>query len=235
MVKEEFPNEEILTLKDEPKKQNQNESWSMFFDGASNIMGHGIGAILMSSQGKHISVTTRLDFECTNNMAEYEACILGLQAALDNKVTKLEVYDDSTLVIYQLRDEWETKDYKLIPYQAYVQDLMSQFESINFEHTPREGNQLADALATLSSMFAIKEGGEILVIRIKRHETQAHCCTLEEKEDAHSWYFDINKYIKEGKYPVGASDNDKKIIRRRLSDSYYMRTSCTRRILIPSC
>nr|KYP49961.1 Retrovirus-related Pol polyprotein from transposon 297 family [Cajanus cajan] len=78
MVKEEFPDEEILTLKDEPKKQSQNESWLMFFDGASNIMGHGIGAILISSQGKHIPVTARLDFECTNNMAEYEACILGL-------------------------------------------------------------------------------------------------------------------------------------------------------------
>nr|KYP42715.1 hypothetical protein KK1_035862 [Cajanus cajan] len=74
----------------------------MFFDKASNIMGHGIRAVLISSQGKHIPVTARLDFECTNNMAEYEACILGLQAALDNEVTKLEVYDDSALVIYQL-------------------------------------------------------------------------------------------------------------------------------------
>uniref|UniRef100_A0A151UHB9 RNase H type-1 domain-containing protein n=1 Tax=Cajanus cajan TaxID=3821 RepID=A0A151UHB9_CAJCA len=62
------------------------------------------------------------------------------------------------------------KDYKLIPYRAYVQDLMSQFESINFEHTPRDGNQLVDALATLSSMFAIKEGCEILVIKIRRHD-----------------------------------------------------------------
>ncbi|XP_020224212.1 uncharacterized protein LOC109806254 [Cajanus cajan] len=158
MVKEEFLDEEILTLKDEPKKQSQNESWSMFFDGPSNIMGHGIRAILMSSQGKHIPVTARLYFECTNNMSEYEACILGLQATLDNKVTKLEVYDDSALRIYQIRDEWETKDHKLIHYRAYVQDLVSQFESINFEHTPRKGNQLADALPTFSSMFAIKKG-----------------------------------------------------------------------------
>ncbi|XP_020207429.1 uncharacterized protein LOC109792429 [Cajanus cajan] len=116
MVKEEFPDEEILTLKDELEKKSQNESWSMFFDGASNIMGHGIGAILMSSQGKHIPMMARLDFECTNNMTEYEACILGLQAVLDNKVTKLEVYDDLALVIYQLWDEWKIKDHKLIPY-----------------------------------------------------------------------------------------------------------------------
>nr|KYP31139.1 hypothetical protein KK1_048858 [Cajanus cajan] len=97
----------------------------MFFDGASNLMGHGIGAIVMSSQGKHILVTTRLDFECTNNIAEYEACTLGLQAALDNSITKLEVYDNSALVIHQLRDKWEMRDHKLIPYQPYIQDLIS--------------------------------------------------------------------------------------------------------------
>nr|KYP74061.1 Retrotransposable element Tf2 [Cajanus cajan] len=50
------------------KNKNQKESWSMFFDGASNLMGHRIDTILMSSQGKHIPVMARLDFEYTNNM-----------------------------------------------------------------------------------------------------------------------------------------------------------------------
>nr|KYP43667.1 hypothetical protein KK1_034895 [Cajanus cajan] len=96
------------------------------------------------------------------------------------------------------------------------QGPMTQFESINFEYTPREGNKLADALATLSSMFSIKEGYEMPIIRIRRHETQAHYCALEEKDDDHPWYFDIQQYIKEGKYPVRASNNDKKMIRRRV-------------------
>nr|KYP50687.1 Uncharacterized protein Mb2253c family [Cajanus cajan] len=220
MIKEEFPDEGILTLEDELEQQSQNESWSMFFDGASNIMGHGIGAILISSQGKHIPVTARLDFECTNNMAEYEACILGLQAALDNEVTKLEVYGDSALVIYQLRDEWETKDYKLIPYRAYVQDLMSQFESINFEHTPREGNQLADALAMLSSMFDIKEGCEIPAIKIRRHEILGILTSINTS--------------KKGNTQSGHLTTIRKQSDEGLLDSYYMRTSCTKRVLIPS-
>ncbi|XP_020209343.1 uncharacterized protein LOC109794300 [Cajanus cajan] len=104
-MKDDFPDEEILALGNDEEKQNKKESWSMFFDEASNLMGYGIGAILMPFQGKHILVTVRLDFECTNNMAGYEDCLLGLQVALDNNITKIEVYGDSALVIHQLRDE----------------------------------------------------------------------------------------------------------------------------------
>ncbi|XP_020236544.1 uncharacterized protein LOC109816086 [Cajanus cajan] len=82
-IKDDFLDEEILALGNDEEEQAQKESWSMFFDRASNLMGHGIGARLMLSQGKHIPS------QCTNIMAEYEACILGLQATLDNNITKL--------------------------------------------------------------------------------------------------------------------------------------------------
>ena len=49
-------------------------------------------------------------------MAEYEACALGVQVAIDYNVKLLKVYKDSALVIHQLRGEWETRDRKLIPY-----------------------------------------------------------------------------------------------------------------------
>lgn len=62
----------------------------------------------------------RLCFDYTNNVVEYETCILGLQAPVESKVRKLEVYDDSALVIYQIKGEWETREAKLIPYQAYI-------------------------------------------------------------------------------------------------------------------
>ena len=58
--------------------------------------------------GKYYPFTTRLDFNCTNNVGEYEACAMGLQAAIDKGVKELEMYGNSTLVIYQLQKEWET-------------------------------------------------------------------------------------------------------------------------------
>ena len=57
------------------------------------------------------------------------------------------------MVIHQLRGVWETRDHKLIPYQAYTKKLIEFFDDISFHHIPREENQMADALSTLASMF----------------------------------------------------------------------------------
>ena len=84
-----------------------------------------------------IPFTARLGFDSTNNMAEYEACTLGIQATIDFKVKLLKVYGDSALVIHQLRGEWETRDHKLIPYQAYIKKLTEFFDDISFHHIPR--------------------------------------------------------------------------------------------------
>ena len=88
----------------------------MWFDGASNAQGHGVGAILVTAENQCIPFTTRLGFYCMNNMAEYEACTLGIQPAIDFNVKLLKVYGYSALVIHQLKGEWETRDHKLIPY-----------------------------------------------------------------------------------------------------------------------
>ena len=58
----------------------------MWFDGASNALGHGVGAVLVSPDKQYILSVARLGFDCTNNMAEYEAYALGIQVCFDFKV-----------------------------------------------------------------------------------------------------------------------------------------------------
>ena len=68
-----FPNQELMyvaTIEERP--------WKLNFDGASNTVGNGIGAVLVSPNGDHYPFTSKLDFDCTNNMAKYEACIMGI-------------------------------------------------------------------------------------------------------------------------------------------------------------
>ena len=74
-------------------------------DGALNALGNGIGAMIISPKGYHTPYTARLCFNCTNNMAEYEACIMGLRAAIDLRVKFLSVFGDSALVISQIKGE----------------------------------------------------------------------------------------------------------------------------------
>ncbi|KAG8503449.1 hypothetical protein CXB51_001421 [Gossypium anomalum] len=99
-----FPNEELMCI-----AMTEDSLWRLNFDEASNAVGNGIGAVLVSPNGDHYPFTCKLDFDCTNNMAEYEACIMGLQATIERGIKTLELYRDSALVIYQLRGEWETR------------------------------------------------------------------------------------------------------------------------------
>ena len=73
----------------------------MVFNRASNALGNGIGVVIISPEGFHTPFTSRLCFDCTNNMAKYKACILGLKAAIDLRIKHLNVFGDSALVISQ--------------------------------------------------------------------------------------------------------------------------------------
>ena len=75
------------------------------FDGAVNVYGKGITVVIITPHGSHISFTVRLAFYCTNNMAEYEACIMGLKEAIDLRIKFLDVYGDSTLIVNQIKGE----------------------------------------------------------------------------------------------------------------------------------
>ena len=100
----EFPDENIMLVTDceEPgpdEGPEEGSRWSMYFYGASNALGNGIGAVITSPEGCHTPFTARLCFNCTNNMAEYEACIMGLRAAIDLRIKFLNIFGDSSLVI----------------------------------------------------------------------------------------------------------------------------------------
>ena len=53
--------------------------WKMFFDGASSSIGAGTGVIFISPCQETISLSYKLEFETTNNVAEYEALVLGMR------------------------------------------------------------------------------------------------------------------------------------------------------------
>ncbi|XP_059627759.1 uncharacterized protein LOC132270603 [Cornus florida] len=115
-----FPDEAILLAMEEEEIE-QEVKWKMYFDGAVNKKGVGIGAIIVSNVNlMHYPIATKLKFYCTNNMAKYKAYIIGLQAALDIAIEKLIVFSDLELIINQITGEWQVKNAKLIPYNRYL-------------------------------------------------------------------------------------------------------------------
>ena len=90
-MKFDFPDEDVMKLDDydgvDPK-----ERWTLTFDDESNFVGHGIRAILTSPHNTHIPFTARLCFYCTNNVAEYKACVMGLDEPIDLKIKTMELF-----------------------------------------------------------------------------------------------------------------------------------------------
>ncbi|XP_050908931.1 uncharacterized protein LOC127122673 [Lathyrus oleraceus] len=195
--------------------------WKLAFDGSSNYSGHRVVAVLMNPNGGFTPFTTRLCFDCTNNVAEYEACILGIEAAFDLRIKILEVHGDSTLVIYQVKGEWETRYAKLIPYRAHVVKMIKYFYNITFHYIPRVENQVADALATLASMYQVRFRNEAPLIRIERRDEPAYYQQIEEETDGKPWCHDIKRYLISQEYPEDATLLDKKTL-RRLSSKFFL-------------
>ncbi|RDY12601.1 Gypsy retrotransposon integrase-like protein 1, partial [Mucuna pruriens] len=93
---------------------------------------------------------------------------------------------------------------------------MGAFDAISFHHVPREENQMADALATLSAIVQVNEGQEI-TIHVRQQSRVAYCQYLGQDTadpDPESWYFDIKRYLEKGEYLEGASENNKRTLRR---------------------
>ena len=95
-----FLDEDLMAvLQIEKEEFLEEDGWKMYFDGASNALVRGVGTVLTSPKGNHCPFTAKLSFDCTNNVAKYEACVMGLQAAIEKKIKKLTVYSVSALVI----------------------------------------------------------------------------------------------------------------------------------------
>jgi ribonuclease HI len=71
----------------------------MFFDGASSKDGAGAGMVFVSPVQENISLSYKLEFEDTNNVAEYEALVLGLRVAKDMGIKEISVFGDAELII----------------------------------------------------------------------------------------------------------------------------------------
>ena len=154
-IDDDFPNKQFFSM-------TSITGWQLYFDGATNQSGFGIGILLISPQCDHIPKSVRLvcsdHHRLTNNIVEYEACITGLEIALDLGIRQLKIHGDSNLVIQQTRGIWRTQDEKLKPYHAYLDLLVDRFDELRYIHLPRAENQFADALATLASMVEIPVG-----------------------------------------------------------------------------
>ena len=112
-------------------------------DGASSAQGSGEGLILTSPEGIDIEYALKFRFQASNNEAEYEAVIVGLNLTHSLEVDQLEVCSDSQLVVRQIEDTYEAKYGRMILYLQKVRDLLKKIVLVQVRHvTPQKSGGL---------------------------------------------------------------------------------------------
>ena len=129
--------------------------WSLLFDGAMRIIGIGVGVWILSPTKEVKLLSFKLYFECTNNVAEYESLILGLNALRTMKAKKIAIYGDLELIINQVKVIYQAKHPNMRSYRNLVLELLEEFDEYSISLIPREQYSIVDSLASLASLFKI--------------------------------------------------------------------------------
>ena len=129
---------------------------NLYTDGASrgNPGPASLGVVIKDKKGKVFGAWKKLIGITTNNQAEYQALIFGLekarayrQAGKKIKAEEINCFMDSKLVVEQINRKFKIKDKKLAPLFIKVWNLSQSFKKINFYYLSREDNKEADKLA----------------------------------------------------------------------------------------
>jgi hypothetical protein len=130
--------------------------WKMLFDGASSKEGAGVGVVFVSPAQENTSLSYKLKFEATNNVAEYEALFLGLRDAKDMGIEEISLFGDSEMIIQQIRNIYQDKHPRLRSYKNEVWDLIdSFFLALNISFIPRGETTVDDSLAISTRNFRV--------------------------------------------------------------------------------
>ncbi|MCO5579961.1 hypothetical protein L7F22_033828 [Adiantum nelumboides] len=139
----------VKTLPLPPPKSLPN-AFTLFFDGAfRKATGKaGGGLVLHDSNGevvmkKHV----KLPDSTSNNEAEYNILLHGLQVCVSQKIRRLMVKGDALLIVKQILGIWACKNERLREKVQAIRRLFNQFEEVQLYHIPRKQNEVADLLA----------------------------------------------------------------------------------------
>jgi len=127
--------------------------WTLFFDGSTCDRGAGIGIVLISPRGRKYELSLPIVATSTNNQADYQALIKGLELLREVHADAIEVFGDSMLVINQLAGSYECRSEVLIAYYEKSIRLLKEFKGFRLEHVPRLHNEEANRLAQHASGY----------------------------------------------------------------------------------
>ena len=138
-------------------KREDDKTWVVHVDGSSTLHAGGIGVVLKSLEADTLKRKMRLHYPTTNNEAEYETLLKGLELAKSLGAESILVQEDSQLVIGQVNGTCEAKEERMKKYLNKVRRLIKKFSTAHFVQIPREENMEVDTLAKEASVSELTD------------------------------------------------------------------------------
>ncbi|KAJ0963333.1 hypothetical protein J5N97_028455 [Dioscorea zingiberensis] len=214
-------------LSDEETLTVEEARWRLYFDGASSIkptlmstipqIKAGIGLVFVTPERGILRYALSLTEPCTNNEAEYDALIAGLELAIKMGIQHIHIFGDSQLIIKQVEGDYKIYKPELLKYHKKVKGLMKKIPQVQLKRVLRSENGEADSLAKVAKELANPDYEEIhITIRNRRPistildddeeesaEGKAEVFTFEMPEE--DWRQPFIEYLKYNKLPEDKS------------------------------
>ncbi|XP_077219788.1 uncharacterized protein LOC143853978 [Tasmannia lanceolata] len=199
------PETEPLRIEIVPVPADQDTStiellWEIYVDGSSNKGGCGAGLILTGPDNFVLNYVLRFGFRASNNEAEYEALIVGMNLAVQTNAQRLKVYCDSQLVANQIQGVYEAHDERMIKYLSKVRQLASKVKDFEVVRIPRTKNVKADVLSKLAAS-GYTTLGSICMEFLQKSSIENEAVEVMQVEREPCCMDEIIEYLRSGKLP----------------------------------
>jgi len=183
--------------------------WTLFFDGSVCTHSCGIGLVIISPQGASFEFAYTIKPYATNNQAEYEPVLKGLQLLKEVEADAVEIMGDSLLMISQLAGEYECKNDTLMVYNEKRRELMDGFRLVTLKHVSREQNVEANDLAQGASGY-----------KPMMKDVKIEVATI----TADDWRYDVFQYLQNPSQSASQKLRYRALKYTLLDDELYYRT-----------
>ncbi|XP_071714816.1 uncharacterized protein [Rutidosis leptorrhynchoides] len=177
------------------------ETWDLFTDGASYAEGAGAGLVLASPSGEEHTYALRFNFDVTNNEAEYEAILAGLNIVRKMDITKLRAFTDSQLVANQFNGSFDAHDSSMQKYLQLLRESTERFEHFELSQVPRSQNKKADTLSKLAALTFSHFQKQVWLEELPSKSIDNDLMVASVEEEQPNWMEPILLYIRNDTLP----------------------------------
>jgi ribonuclease HI len=179
----------------------------------------GAAAILISPYKIKTCYAARLEFNCTNNIADYEALLLGLRKLKAMGIRRAVLKSDSQVITSHVDKSSRARDLKLEKYIDTVRRMEASFEGFSVKNIPRGENKHADLIAK-SAAQGLPLPSEVFFETLKAPSVELMERAILTISHVHSedWRTKIVSFL-QGSYP---SDDEAYIKRMQATTRPYM-------------